>query len=232
MLCMGMTEEDIASSTARDRAIEATEGNQSIGEYLQLLSSDLRPPPRTYAQLCKMIATYAALNWDIGGENNDHYKKVKEMRDILEHPSVVAREYQFTPLMCRQYTWGVHVDNREFYKERFHPSQFAVGVLKFKESQLDGVIDAVKRAAPYEDGSFPDAWKEPSDRAQGKQVPQQKQPAQQGKQQPQQQQWQPLPQYWPVPPQLNHALSLSLILHRADSPLQNNQTTSATSIHG
>ena len=62
LLCMTMTEEDIAQSTAKDAARAATEGNQTIGEYLQLLTSDPRPPPRNYDQLCLMVATYAALN--------------------------------------------------------------------------------------------------------------------------------------------------------------------------
>ena len=204
LLCMEMTDEDVIAANTRDAARAATEGNRTMAEQLSLTTSDPRPPPRDYESLCLATATYAALNWALFGDFNKHYQKVKELRDTLSAPYVWAQRKQMTPKKCRQYFWGMHVDNRFYYDDinRFHPDKFAGGAIPTFPTSLhmDAVIEAVTRTTEYEHGGYPIRWlalENPPQQQQGQYRRPQQQQVQQYNQQHQQYQYQQPP---PPPP--------------------------------
>jgi hypothetical protein len=69
----------------------------------------------------------------------------------------MAAKQSFTPLPCRQITWAIYKDSRQFFATRLHPDDFKPGAhISFPISLLDNVMGDVR----YQRLVLPLAWSE------------------------------------------------------------------------
>ena len=73
----------------------------------------------------------------------------------------MAAKHALTPLLCRQITWAIYEDSRQFFATRLHPDDFKAGSLtSFPVSLLDDVMGDIRYQRPVLRSSFPLAWNE------------------------------------------------------------------------
>ena len=92
-----------------------------------------------------MMATYAARLWTLYSPRCNHYKKVFQIRQLLEDPVGEINRDIFTPILCRKITWEIIDDSRQSFSSPLHPSDFTNGKRpRFKASLLDYIISHVR----------------------------------------------------------------------------------------
>eukprot|EP00956_Cyclotella_meneghiniana_P003237 scaffold3946_cov41-Cyclotella_meneghiniana.AAC.4 len=74
-----------------------------------------------------MVATTAALISVLYGQKCPLYINLMKVHDILQENSVQQQKIAFTKLFCRQLTWAIYDDMRNFFSRRVMPEAFMPG---------------------------------------------------------------------------------------------------------
>lgn len=157
--CLPHTQVEIESLQMREQAAEDSKANRTLAEALKLSSMDSRQPAAGSLELKLNIATYLAKFWGLFGETCHLYQKILQIYNLFWQPAVMAAKHAFTPLLCRQITWAIYEDFRQFFAECLHPDDFKEGALiSFLVSLLDDVMGDIHYQCPVLRSSFPVVW--------------------------------------------------------------------------
>jgi hypothetical protein len=161
LACLPRSQNEIETIRIREQAAEESKTNRTLAEALKLAAMDSRQPASGSLELKLNIATYLAKLWALFGETCHLYQKVAQIHQLFRQPAVMAAKHAFTPLLCRQITWAIYEDSRQFFATRLHPDDFKPGAhISFPISLLDDVMGDVRYQRPVLRSSFPLAWME------------------------------------------------------------------------
>jgi hypothetical protein len=150
---------EIEAIRIREQTAEDSKTNRTLAEALKLAALESRQPASGSLELKLNIATYLAKLWALFGETCHLYQKVAQIHQLFRQPAVMAAKQAFTPLLCRQITWAIYKDSRQFFATRLHPDDFKPGAqVTFPLSLLDDVMADVRYQRPVLRSSFPVAW--------------------------------------------------------------------------
>jgi hypothetical protein len=127
LTCRPWTGNDTADIRSREQAVKFTEKNQSLSEALLLGKRDPHQPPSSYHELKLDLGTFCALLWTLFGDHCDYYDNCFALYNMLYSESVFANARNFTAPICRQITWAVLNDSRQFFFRTLTTDDFAAG---------------------------------------------------------------------------------------------------------
>jgi hypothetical protein len=161
LACLPRSQNEIEAIRIKEQAAEESKTNRTLAEALKLAATESRQPASGSLELKLNIATYLAKLWALFGETCHLYQKVAQIHHLFRQPAVMAAKQAFTPLLCRQITWAIYEDSRQFFSTRLHPDDFKPGAqVTFPLSLLDDVMGDVRYQRPVLRSSFPMAWME------------------------------------------------------------------------
>jgi hypothetical protein len=161
LACLPRSQNEIEAIRIKEQAAEDSKANRTLAEALKLAATESRQPASGSLELKLNIATYLAKLWALFGETCHLYQKVSQIHQLFRQPAVMAAKHAFTPLLCRQITWAIYEDSRQFFSTRLHPDDFKPGShVTFPLSLLDDVMGDVRYQRPVLRSSFPVAWME------------------------------------------------------------------------
>jgi len=108
-----------------------------------------------------MIGTLCALIYVFYTENCEYYKKLHAIYMMLKEGPVKADKHKLTPLKCRQITWAVIEDSRNFFlrhvtlRELANPRR-----IRWTSPMLETLLVDVRYMKNMERPNFPAAWEE------------------------------------------------------------------------
>jgi hypothetical protein len=127
LTCRPWTGNETADIRSREQAVKFTEKNQSLSEALLLGKRDPHQPPSSYHELKLDLGTFCALLWTWFGDHCDYYDNCFALYNMLYSESVFANARNFTAPICRQITWAVLNDSRQFFFRTLTTDDFAAG---------------------------------------------------------------------------------------------------------
>jgi hypothetical protein len=145
MLCLPRTQGEIEALKLFERAVEETQGTRTLKEAERLANSTKRDPPTDYHTLKLMVATFAALLEVLFGKSCDLYKKIMAIYEILDLDAVFQTRAAYSAIKCKQITWAIYEDSRNFFSNKVSPLDFASGMeIKFAKSMLDDIMSDMR----------------------------------------------------------------------------------------
>ena len=127
MACRPRSAAAIEVTKAHERAKEASNGNRTFDEALQLNKSNLTTPPENYEDICRMFVSYTGLTYALWGELNDLYQILFLIITMLESDPVQMVRLNFTKTLCAQATWALCEDVRNMFGAPMTPEDFSNG---------------------------------------------------------------------------------------------------------
>jgi len=124
LACLPRSQNDIEAIRIREQAAEDSKPNRTLAEALKLAALESRQPASGSLELKLNIATYLAKLWALFGKTCHLYQKVAQIHQLFRQPAVMAAKQAFTLLLCRQITWAIYEDSRQFFATRLHPEDF------------------------------------------------------------------------------------------------------------
>lgn len=159
LICRPRTGNETADIRSREQAVKFTERNQSLSEALLLGKRDPRQPPSSYHELKLDLGTFCALLWTLFGDRCDYYDNCFALYNMLDSESVFANAPNFTAQICRQITWAVLNDSRQYFFRMLTTDDFAAGRLIWPTSLLMQIVGAdVHACREIRMGNFPEKW--------------------------------------------------------------------------
>ena len=152
------TVQEIEERLKQEQAARDSAGNTNFKEALARLSSTPKRPPENYYSLKLNIATTCACLFVLYGVKCDLYVKLLGLLEVLKEESVMNCISAFTPLLCRQYTWAIYMDCRQFFSQRKMPQDFLRPNPKYAKSLLGAIYDNVLWQNPVLRSTFPVKW--------------------------------------------------------------------------
>jgi hypothetical protein len=159
LICRPRTGNETADIRSREQAVKFTEKNQSLSEALLLGKRDPRQPPSSYHELKLDLGTFCALLWTLFGDRCDYYDNCFALYNMLDSESVFANAPNFSAQICRQITWAVLNDSRQFFFRTLTTDDFSAGRVIWPTSLLMQIVGAdVHACREIRMGNFPDKW--------------------------------------------------------------------------
>jgi hypothetical protein len=163
LTCRPRVGNETADIRTKEHAMQTTRQNHSLAEALLLGKRDPRPPAATFQDLKLDLGTFCALLWVLFGEKCDYFDNCFALFSMLDSESVTANSSNFTPTICRQITWAVLNDGRQFFFRTVTVDNFATGQVRWPTSLLMQIIGAdVHACREIRMGNFPEKWQTPS----------------------------------------------------------------------
>jgi hypothetical protein len=161
LVCRPRAGNETADIRSREQAVQATAKNHTLAEALLLGRRDPRPPAANYHELKLDVGTFCALLWVLFGERCDYFDNCYALLNMLDSESVFANAVSFTPLICRQITWAIINDSRQYFFNTVTADQLASGAVRWPTSLLMQIIGAdVHAGREIRMGNFPSKWSE------------------------------------------------------------------------
>ena len=162
LTCRPRVGNETADIRSREHAMQTTRQNHTLAEALLLGKRDPRPPAATFQDLKLDLGTFCALLWVLFGEKCDYFDNCFALFSMLDSESVTANASNFTPTICRQITWAVLNDGRQFFFRTVTVDNFATGQVRWPTSLLMQIIGAdVHACREIQMGNFPEKWLTP-----------------------------------------------------------------------
>ncbi len=161
LLCRSRPGEDRESARQQELAEEISSHTRSLSEAVTLAKTAPRAPPDTYTDLKASIGTFCALTWALFGGGCEYHKKLYELYNCLDSERVSEDWANFTPLLCRQITWAIIDDGREYFAQYMLPDRFNVPLgtaIQYPQSSLEELIRPIRTQSPILRASFPSQW--------------------------------------------------------------------------
>lgn len=159
LVCRPRSGNETADIRSREQAVQFTEKNQSLSEALLLGKRDPRQPPSSYHELKLDLGTFCALLWTLFGDRCDYYDNCLALYNMLDSESVFANASNFTAAICRQITWAVLNDSRQYFFKTLTTDDFATGRVVWPSSLLMQIVGAdVHACREIRMGNFPEKW--------------------------------------------------------------------------
>ena len=159
LLFLPVSSADRAEIMRVDAARGETESNRTLAEALSLSDKDPRAPPRSFDEMELMVATCAGFFHTLFGEDCEIYESLLSMCQNFEKKTVKALKEDYTPTKCREYTWAILDDCRQFFSVRMTERELKKRRPNFPESELDDVVADMKKAKNTFTSNFPQEWK-------------------------------------------------------------------------
>lgn len=161
LICRPRTGNETADIRSREQAMKLTARNHTLTEALVLSRRDPRPPAANYHELKLDLGTFCALLWVLFGDRCDYFENCYALLRMLDSDNVYANAHIFTPLMCRQVTWAVINDSRQYFFRTVTADHFSSGRVRWPTSLLMQVIGAdIQACRGITMGNFPEKWRE------------------------------------------------------------------------
>lgn len=161
LLCRSRPGEERELARQHEIAEEISGGNVTLSEALNLGRNAPRPPPDTYSDLKTCIGTYCAMLWTLFGNQCEYFQKLHELYTCLESERVEESWANFSPLLCRQITWAIIDDGREYFAMAMLPDKFLVppgAIIRYPQSSLEELIRPIKTQTQVLRANFPTQW--------------------------------------------------------------------------
>lgn len=159
LICRPRTGNETADIRSKEHAMQLTAQNHTLAEALLLNKRDPRPPAANYHELKLDLGTFCALLWVLFGEKCDYFENCFALLNMLDSDSVFANAKSFTPLVCRQITWAVINDSRQYFFRVVTADHFASGRVRWPTSLLMQIIGAdIQACRGISMGNFPSKW--------------------------------------------------------------------------
>ncbi len=161
LLCRSKPGEDRESARQQELAEEISSGNRTLSEAITLHKSAPRAPPDTYNDLKASVATFCALVWALFGNGCEYFQKLYEVYLCLDSDRANEDWANFTPLLCRQITWAIIDDGREYFAQTMLPVRFHVPagtLIRYPQSSLEELIRPIRTQSPILRANFPVQW--------------------------------------------------------------------------
>jgi hypothetical protein len=159
LICCPRAGNEMANIRSREQAMKLTAQNHTLTEALLLNKRDPRPPASNYHELKLDLGTFCALLWVLFGEKCDYFENCFALLRMLDSDNVFANSNTFTPLMCRQITWAVINDSRQYFFRTVTADHFSSGWVRWLTSLLMQVIGAdIQACCGISMGNFPEKW--------------------------------------------------------------------------
>jgi len=166
LLCRSRPGEDREAARQQELAEELSANNRSLSEAITLTKSAPRAPPDTYNDLKIAVGTFCAFIWALFGDSCEYFQKLYELYLCLDGDRACEDWANFTPLLCRQITWAIIDDGREYFSQTMLPERFSVPPgtpIRYPRSSLEELIRPIKTQAPILRANFPTQWLPRSD---------------------------------------------------------------------
>ena len=159
MVCLPRKSKDIEERLMWEQAARETENNRTFREAASRLKGETRDPPSNFWQVEVMVATTAALMSVLYGERCPLYINLMKIHDILQENTVQQQKGAFTKLFCRQLTWAIYDDMRNFFSKRVMPATVTGGGRsRYPTSYMQDFFSNVMYQSPIHRSTFPIAW--------------------------------------------------------------------------
>ena len=161
LLCRSRPGEDREAARQQELAEDLSSTTRTLTEALTLHKAAPRTPPDTYNDLKASVATFCALVWALFGNNCEYYRKLYELYLCLDSDRANEDWANFTPLLCRQITWAIIDDGREYFSQHMLPGRFDVPVgapIQYPQSSLEELIRPIRTQSPILRANFPAQW--------------------------------------------------------------------------
>jgi hypothetical protein len=159
LICRPRTGNETADICSKEHVMQLTARNHTLTEALLLNKWDPRPPAANYHELKLDLGTFCALLWVLFGEKCDYFENCFALLRMLDSDSVFANATTFTPLICRQITWAVINDSRQYFFRVVTADHFASGRVRWPTSLLMQIIGAdIQACRGILMGNFPSKW--------------------------------------------------------------------------
>lgn len=135
------------------------EGTRTEGDIYDELSEGPRALARTYFELCDNIITFTGVIFVLYGARCDYYWNLLKLCQILLMERVMRLKNKFTASLCKEITWSIIDEGRDFFSVRFVPKDFRHGAPDFKECLLHTIFDKVRGQEPIWSSNFPEEWR-------------------------------------------------------------------------
>jgi hypothetical protein len=161
LLCRSRPGEDRESARQHELAEELSSTNRSLSEAMSLTKSAPRPAPDTYTDLKASVGTFCALIWALFGDGCEYFRKLFQVYLCLDSDRACEDWANFTPLLCRQITWAIIDDGREYFSQTMLPERFQVPPgthIRYPCSSLEELIRPIRTQSPILRANFPTQW--------------------------------------------------------------------------
>ena len=159
LICRPRSGNETADIRTKEHAIKLTARNHTLTEALLLGKRDPRAPASNYHELKLDLGTFCALLWVLFGEKCDYFENCFALLRMLDSDNIFANANTFTPLMCRQITWAVINDSRQYFFKIVTADHFASGRVRWPTSLLMQIIGAdIQACRGILMGNFPSKW--------------------------------------------------------------------------
>jgi hypothetical protein len=160
LTCRPRNGSEAADLRTKEQAVNSTHKNHTLAEALLLGKRDPRPPASTFHELKLDVGTFCALLWVLFGDKCDFYDNCYALFTMLDSESVTANGPNFTPTICRQITWAILNDSRQYFFHTVTVDNFASGQVRWPNSLLMQIIGAdVHACREIQMGNFPAKWR-------------------------------------------------------------------------
>lgn len=159
LVCLPRSPTDIEALRIWESAAEESKSNRTLAEAIKMGSATSCSPAANALELKLNIATYLSLLWALFGETSHLYQKVYQVYNMQCLPAVMAAKHAYTSLLCRQITWLIYDDLRNFFSKHLHPNDFATGrLVTFPLSLLNNIMWDICFGRPVVRFSFTVEW--------------------------------------------------------------------------
>jgi hypothetical protein len=161
LICRPRSGNKTADIRSKEQAAKLAAHNHTLMEALLLGRRDPRPPASTYHELKLDLGTFCALLAVLFGEKCNYFDNCFALFRMLDSDSVFANAHNFSPVMCRQITWAVINDSRQYFFCTLTLDQFLSGQVRWPTSLLMQIIEAdIQACREIKMGNFPEKWRE------------------------------------------------------------------------
>jgi len=159
LMCRPVTATQVEERQRRSAARARAEGTRTEGEVYDELSEGPRAPARTYYELLHNLVTFTGVVFVLYGARCDYYRKLYQLCDIMLMERVIKLRSKFTAMLCKEITWRVIDEGRDFFSRRMDLEDFRRGKPKFKRCVLHNIFEKVRAQENIYSSNFPTEWK-------------------------------------------------------------------------
>eukprot|EP00956_Cyclotella_meneghiniana_P035464 scaffold115205_cov57-Cyclotella_meneghiniana.AAC.3 len=161
LVVLGRSQLEIDSLLRLEEAMNMSNNNRTFREAEKQTKVAARRPPTTYWTLLLNVATFATFLRVLYGKECDLFKQVWVVFKTLEMEEVFMCRDAFTPLKCKEVTWAIYEECRNYFRVLKTPDEFlADEPVEFPEAALKDVYNKVRRQEHIWRSTFPPSWRE------------------------------------------------------------------------
>jgi hypothetical protein len=161
LICRPRMGNETADIRSKEQAALLTARNHTFSDALLLSRRDPRQPAASYHELKLDLGTFCALLAVLFGEKCDYFDNCFALLRMMDSDCIFANAHNFTPLMCRQVTWAIINDSRQYFFRTLTADQFLSGQVRWPTSLLMQIIGAdIQACREIRMGNFPDKWRD------------------------------------------------------------------------